>query len=744
MTRSQRELASDRRVVGHPAGREVAPAADVPAEPPVLRAGLVATVAGAAFGLALFLLPLRWVRLGAMNGLGLFSVLPVVSLAGLVLLMCSFAAMLARRRPVPVVLAAMLVAVVVCLDGVTAIVEPLPRFATTYQLYGFVNYIRHTGSVAPGAAAYFSWPGFFALIAFIARAAGVHSLLPLLTWWPVIVDALVVVPFMLLTRTLKITWQARWLAALFLCVGNWVGQDYFSPQSLNFLLYLVFIAILLTWFPGRVTLKPGSRQARRAGRRPRALRAGRRPRVPGERPASQATVTQRVLLLILVTGIFTASVISHQLTPFLMIASCAGLVIVGRCAPRGLPVLLGVIAVGWISFAAVGYWSGHLSTIFGQIGRLGGTINSSVGSRLIGTPIHQLPVYGRITLAGLVVGIAVLGLVLRWRRGVSDRALAILLVAPLSIAALQNYGGEIGLRIYLFALPAAAVLAACLFFPQTGSEPDAATASAAAPADRRSQLAERRSQPAKRRARSATPLVSVVASGLVAVILAGLFLLTRYGNEAFERIPRGEKAAMDYIYTRARGGGGTSVLWLSRPAGKNATPQMPWQYRDITSVQFVSLDSPRNPASTAGVVTELKRLGRGAFLIVTATEATFIRQTASFPPDWFRRFRTAMSAEPGARLVLSNRDAAVYQPRLPASAPLAQSNLHAAASASRSTLWTPVGLAALAAAVLLLFTREIVREALPGRRAPMRLLGVAACPAVLLLLIAVIERFKVI
>ncbi len=735
MTRSPRELATDRQTVVRGDGREIAPAGDVPAGPPVLRAGLVATVAGAAFGLVLFLLPLRWVRLGAMNGLGLFSVLPVVSLAGLALLICSFAAMLARRKPMPIVLAAMLVAIVVCLDGVTAIVEPLPRFATTYQLYGFVNYIRHTGSVAPGAAAYFSWPGFFALIAFAARAAGVHSLLPLLTWWPVIVDALVVVPFMLLTRTLKITWQARWLAALFLCVGNWVGQDYFSPQSLNFLFYLAFIAILLSWFSGRVTLKPGSR---------RALLAGRRPRVPGEWPASQVSGTQRVLLLILVIGIFTASVVSHQLTPFLMIAGCAGLVIVGRCAPRGLPVLLGVIAVGWISFAAVGYWSGHLSTIFGQIGKLGGTINSSVGSRLIGTAVHQLPVYGRLALAGLIVGMAVLGLARRWHRGVSDRALAILLVAPLSIAALQNYGGEIGLRIYLFALPAAAVLAACLFFPQAGNELDAATASAAAPAGRPGHLAKRRRQLTKRRAWPARPLVPVVASGLVAVIISGLFLLSRYGNEAFEQIPRGEKAAMDYIYTRARGGDGTSVLWLSRPAGKNATPQMPWQYRDITSVQFVSLDSPRNPADTAAVVAELKRLGKGAFLIVTATEATFIRQTASFPPDWLRRFRAAMSAEPGVRLVLSNRDAAVYQPRLPASAPRARSNLQAAASVSRPTLWTPVGLAALGAAVLLLAARELVRAGLPGRRSLMRPLGLAACPAVLLLLIAVIERFRVI
>jgi hypothetical protein len=672
----------------------------------------------------------------------LISVLPVASLAGLGLLIAAFAAMLVRRKPVALVLLAMLVAIIFCLDGVTSIVEPLPRFATTYQLYGFVNYVRHTGAVAPGVAAYFSWPGFFALIGFAAKAAGAHSLLPLLKWWPVIIDTLIVVPFMLLTRALKITWRARWLAALLLCVGNWVGQDYFSPQSLNFLLYLAFIAILLTWFTGQVTSKPGSR---------RALRAGRRPRVPGERSASQVSATQRALLVVLVIGIFTASVISHQLTPFLMIASCAGLVIVGRCAPRGLPVLLAVIAIGWISFATVGYWSGHLSTIFGQIGRLSGTINASVGARLIGTPMHEFPVYGRLVLAGLIVGMALLGLLRRWHRGVTDRALLILLLAPLSIAALQNYGGEIALRIYLFALPAAAVLAACLFFPQADTKPDTGTATApdagtaTAPDSGTAtapEPADRRTRPAKRRTWPATRLVPAVASGLVAVTLAGLFMLTRYGNEAYEQIPRGEKAAMDYIYARA--GGGTSVLWLSRPAGINATPQMPWQYRDIAEVQFVSRDSPRNPADVAGVIADLKHLGRGAFLIVTTTEATFIRQTASFAPHWVRSFRAAMSGAPGVRVVLNNRDAAVYQARLPASAPRARSNLHAARSVSGSTIWTPVGLAALALAVLLLAARELIRAALPGRRALMRPLALAACPAVLLLLIAVIERFKVI
>ena len=48
-------------------------------------------------------------------------------------------------------------------------------------------------------------------------------------------------------------------------VGNWVGQDYFSPQSFNYLLYLLFVALLLTWFagPGRPPRTAAAPDARR-------------------------------------------------------------------------------------------------------------------------------------------------------------------------------------------------------------------------------------------------------------------------------------------------------------------------------------------------------------------------------------------------------------------------------------------------------------------------------------------------
>jgi len=217
-------------------------------------------------------------------------------------------------------------------------------------------------------------------------------------------------------------------------------------------------------------------------------------------------------------------------------------------------------------------------------------------------------------------------------------------------------------------------------------------------------------------------------------------MLARYGNEAYERIPASEYQAMNYIYDHDQPG--TDVLWLSRPSGINATPQMPWQFRDLSQVQFVSMDAPERPASIDRVIDRLRSFGPGAFLITTTTESTFISQTAGFPATWEGRFRSALSANPGLREVYRGPDAAVYQAKLPAGTPRASARA-AFAGPKGSTIWSPIGVAALIAALLLLTAREFIRECVPARRWLLPPLAIAALPALALLLFAVAERFVV-
>lgn len=669
-----------------------------------------AVAVAAAAGLALFFTALPGVSLAGVNGFGLISVLPASALAGVTLVALAFMAGISLRGPSLVLLGAILAGLVVCLDGVTAFVEAEPRFPTGYQIAGFVNYVAATGHAAPGLAAYFSWPGFFALVSFVTGAAGTHGMLTLLKVWPMAIDLLYLPPLFFLTRNLRISWRARWLAGFLFAVGNWVGQDYFSPQAFNYLLYLVFVAILVNWFAQPVGSQP-----------PRLLRAPRWHRLrslhhrlfgevrPGELPRRPAGTGERAFLLALLIGLFTVSTMSHQLTPFFMLGACAALVVVRRCSLTGLPVLLGVILVGWVSFAAVGYWSGHLNTIFGPVGDLLANLFGSVTGRIAGTaPGHVLALHARVGMAAVIVLLALLGLLRRRRLGIDDRALLALLCMPVFAFGLQSYGDEIGLRIYLFMLPAACVLGACLLFPQR---------------------------------RSARPdWRALTAMAGCAIILPAAFFLVRYGNEAYEQIPSGELTAANWVY--AHDAHGVRLLWLSTDPATEDTPEMPWAYEDLAKVDYVPVLAPTNPVQVQSLVAGLRSDGPGSYLIAAQTQVAALQETASYPADWGSRFNTVMAAAPGVRVAFSDAAAVIYTLRWAPGArekPLAVST---ASPPARSLSWAWTGLVLLWLLLAVLAVREFTRVYRPGAGA-IRVLTLYSLPLLALLAAVVLLRFVV-
>jgi O-antigen/teichoic acid export membrane protein len=693
-----------------------APASEVTLEPslsgrPPAWAPVAAVGAVAAVGLALFFASLQRVDLTRMNGLGLLSVLPVGALAGVALLTLAFMLGLTLTRARPAVLGAILAALVICLDGVTAFIEPAARFPTAYWIAGFVDYISKTGHTAPSVAAYFSWPGFFALISFLMGAAGTHSMLGLLRVWPVIINLLYLPALFFLMRNLRISWRAKWLAGFLFAVGNWVGQDYFSPQAFNYLLYLVFLAILVNWFtdPGR-SRPPHVIQRFWAARLHRRIFGIVRPGELSPRPASTG---QKAFLLALLVAIFTVSTASHQLTPFMMIFACAGLVLLRRCTLTGLPVLLGVILAGYISFATVGYWSGNLSNIFGGVGDLGSNLTTSIGGRLTGsTPTHLLALHARIELAAVIIGLAGLGFLRRRRRGHDDRVLLVLICVPVLMIALLSYGGEAMLRIYLFMLPAACPLGACALFP-----------------DPRAGRAAWRSWPG---------LAATAVLAGCAMVMPVAFFLARYGNEAFEQTPPGELAATNWIY--AHDSQGVRLLWLSTPPLAGATPAMPWSYRDITKVEYLPTLAPRDPARAGQLVSALRRAGPGSYLITTQTQTAALQQTASYPPGWGERLNAAMSAAPGVRVALANSSAVIYTLDWPAGTPQRRLAQGAGGPARHLPLRASAGPIVLWLLLALLATREYSRVRRPDARL-IRLLTLASAPLLLLLVGIIIERF---
>jgi hypothetical protein len=494
------------------------------------------------------------------------------------------------------------------------------------------------------------------------------------------------------------------VAGFLFTVGNWVGQDYLSPQSFNYVLYLVFLAILVNWFtqPGlsanpHVMVSGLTRLHRRIFG---ILR-------PGELAPRPASTGQRAFLLAVLIAIFAVSTMSHQLTPFYLVGACTALVLVRRSTLPGLPVLFGVILIGWVSFAAVDYWSGHMSNIFGGFGNLGGNVTSSVGGRLMGsTSVHLLTLHAREGVAAVIVGMAILGLLRRRRKGFDDRVLIALFCVPILSIGLQSYGGEMALRIYLFLLPAACILAGCFFF----ADPKAGRANWRA--------------------------IPVLA--LCAAILPVAFILVRYGNDAFEQIPTGEVAASNWIYSHDAQG--ARIQWLSSSPTIDNTPEMPWSYQDINKVLYLPVQAPLHPADVSGLVHGLRSSGPGTYLIATRTQETYLEQAAGYPAGWGSRFNHLMRAEPGVRVAFTNSAATVYTVGWPPGAhprPLPPNG----GQGSPTTIVSVLGLVLLFTLIGVLMAREFLRVAQPRATRLIHPLTVASVPLLVLVLGDVILRF---
>lgn len=603
--------------------------------------------------------------LDRMGGLGLVSVLPLPTLAGAALLIAVFAALLWLRREHRALLLVTLVATVVSLHALPAVIESEPRFATAWQHLGFIDYIDRTGSAVPDLDARWSWPGFFAVAAFVARACGLSDFTEVIRWWPLTVQLLYLAPMLLLTRALRASWRAKWAGVWIFVLSGWVGQDYFSPQGFTYLLYLAFVAILLVWF-----------------RAPRMLWTRAR---PGEAEVEPTDRRQRAVLLMVVIGLFAASVPAHQLTPFVMLGVLAVLVLVGRSELRGLPVLFAVLVAFWLGFMAEPYWSGHFDELFGGIGGIGGNVSSSVSGRIQGgDSAHRLVLYARVLLAGTVMALACWGWLRRREHKYRERSLPVLTFVPFLGFGMQSYGGEMALRVFMFALPGAALLAALALFPRAGAT-----------------VEEREKDRV-----SLAPLAALLAG----LLLMGGFLVARWGNESFERIRPGEVAAMDYVYAHDKPT--VRLLWLSNDPATNVTPAMPWGARDMERVTYVPTLAPTDPVLVSGLVKSLRDAGPNSYLMVNKSQVTYLRMDVGYSDTWPSRLVDNLDNRQELRKVLANDDVTLYVLREQPEGAVPQPQPGPIGPKVTWTPWSVAGGLATLALVVMLTAREFVRVAM--------------------------------
>jgi hypothetical protein len=306
-----------------------------------------------------------------------------------------------------------------------------------------------------------------------------------------------------------------------------------------------------------------------------------------------------------------------------------------------------------------------------------------------------------------VVSLALLGLCRRLRRRFDDRVAVVLLIVPFLAIGLQNYGGEIALRVYLFILPGACLLAAYLFFPTAFT--------------------------------IARPVRAAAAAAACGLLVVASFLFVRFGNENFERVRPGEVQAFHEMMRRSPEGRISLVWQIGRRGPMGSFPQAPWGLAAQERWDYVELQAPRRPEDISSIVAALRERPGGYFLTTRSNEA-LNHYVLGLSEDYGPRLVRALNASPELRPVFRHADADVFVLRRPPSGEPPQVGRPGPFDVGR-TPWTPVGILVTVLLVMLLTGREITRLYGRIRRPVPHGLGYAVWPLLALSLFVVLERF---
>ncbi|GCE11738.1 hypothetical protein [Tengunoibacter tsumagoiensis] len=575
--------------------------------------------------LALWYLALKDVHIRQMNDLGLISVFPPTLIAAMFLVTVSFCFVLYQPKIRPAQLILYFSILIFMLYAVSIVVEEMPRFSIVYRHEGYTEFIMRTGTTDPNLDAYFSWPGFFSLTAFLTKLAGYPDILNFAGWSPVFYNAIYFGPLYMIFRAFTEKKRVVWLAIWIFYLTNWIGQDYFSPQGFNFFLYLAILAISLTWL----------KSDPEAPVRPLSPRLAKIPfmtplyqwlRTP-DRLIMPSQPRQRIALVACILIIFGFSTFSHQLSPFFIIASVGILVITRRIRFWWLPVAMIVIEAAWILLMTQTFLAGHSDALLGGLTHILSSFTQNVSDRVTGNPQHNFIARIRLIMSGVVWLTAGIAAWLRWRQGHKDATILLLALTPFPLFIIQPYGGEMLLRCYLFALPPMTFLMATLLYNIPWLE--------------------------KR-------FLLVIGNGLLCALLMGGFFFTRYGNESMDYMTYDEVNGLIALYDMAP----DQSFFLDAWQG------VPWQIKGFEkySLDTVSAEPALIEAVGHGDVNTVARFmqqkkvhGSAAYIIFSRSSKQTYNVLSGYPAGSLDTFEQKVQSSGEFNLVFRNQDVQIYQ-----------------------------------------------------------------------------------
>jgi capsular exopolysaccharide synthesis family protein len=293
-----------------------------------------------------------------------------------------------------------------------------PRSQVAAKHVDLILQIRTLHKLSAALDVYNSWHGLFAAMAWLCDITGIHDPIHLATFWPPLLGLFRLVALRyLFGQILPRPYQA-WVAVAIAVLADPIGADYFSPQSVGFVIGVAVYGLAL----------------------------------------SRTSDAQR-LLLILIAGWVLA--MSHQLSPYGVGGALIILVLFKQVRPWWTPLLVLAPAVLW-ALVHRGALSGLIS-----LKTIGRAQNFQPPKTVASPGLERLPVVGETVLA-LVLGVLIVGgialiALLRHRKQLRLWALACCPAAGLALVAINPYGQEGIFRATLFGIPWLAMLAAHCF-----------------------------------------------------------------------------------------------------------------------------------------------------------------------------------------------------------------------------------------------------------------------------------------
>jgi hypothetical protein len=596
--------------------------------------GLRPTDALLPLAFALWLLALRGIRAEAMTDFGLIPALPATFFVALSLLLVSFLAVLSRSPLSGWRLGLHLVVLVLILHGTTPAVFPAPDYTWVYKHFGVVEHISRYGSVDPRLDLYQNWPGFFALAAWFDSVAGVGSPLPYAAWAPVYFGLLALLAMAFAIEALTLPVRLRWLALFVFVSANWVGQDYFAPQAFCFGLSLTVIAAVLHWC-----------RSERPDRWVTRLSSWVRLRLGGTATPEQRREIQepgrrsRLGLLLALYAIFAAVVVSHQLTPYMVIIGVAGLTVSGIVRPRWIVLGLAAIAVAYLLTRLNGVTRQYVQLV--SLNPFHNTVDKTVSNNA-GLPGRVFAANAARALSLLVWTLAAAGAILRFRRGAPVLVPLVLMVSPVAIVFGQDYGGEATYRVFLFSLPWAAFLLVSCF------------------------AAGGRARGSARGDTGRRPWTSVRIMTVLAALLA-LFLPAYFGLEEVNYVRPTEVAASQFFYAHAKDGAVLAIAtpyFPVRPAGNYDSFIVPAQ----AEPNLTGFPRFQNRVLTARDLPDIEHLmatyegrARAGYLVISTGMKVDSQVFQVLPPGSLDSLDAALAASPHWQPFYRNDDVVIYE-----------------------------------------------------------------------------------